>query len=211
MFTLFAMFALFAMTSCLRSDPPSFAFQCDPALAKVHRILAVPSWHPDNTSTPAEGFDQAFSAAWRATGRWEVSTLSRADRDRIFGPKALAASNIHPEALRLSGAEYGVDAVLVVALDRVQSYDPVAFGVRAHLVSTEDGAILWSGGSDFDSQYANVQEDLREWFQSQQGTAQARIGGWKITLASPRLFARYIGDRLAASACPNQGMSVREP
>ena len=44
-----------------------------------------------------------------------------------------------------------------------------------------------------------IQDDLRLWYRDSAGGANASVSEWRSALQSPRLFARYVSDRLAAS------------
>ena len=95
--------------------------------------------------------------------------------------------------------EYRIDAVLIGRIEQLDSYDPVSLALEAVLVDCSDGTVLWTASGHFDARRADVQDDVRAWHRAAVGEAQQGIAGWRATLSSPALFARYVCDRLAHS------------
>lgn len=199
---LLPLLTLFGGCSWLRSNPvvspPSFSSFNSPALQDVHRIAILPAWRGTGVGDATSAFDQAIGRSFRSLGAFEVVRGDAQLRDRHF-PDPLGRGLVDPEALRAFRQATGVDAVLLARVDQFRSYDPVALGGTAHLVSCRDGQTLWSATGEWDGNTAAVQDDLRSWWWYNVGDANRRIAGWRTALSSPRLFARYVTDRMAAS------------
>ncbi len=182
-----------------QADPVRFPYLRDPAIDGVRRLVFAPCYRGVDCGDAAAVLDTSLSAAWRELGTWEVVVIRRAERDELFGTEALTSNRIEPAGLRRLRDRYRAEAALFFQVDAFDSYDPVAIGLRGYLVSTADGAVLWSGGGHFDGRREDIQADLASWYGWTVGSGHERLGGWRTALSSPSLFARYVADRLAAS------------
>lgn len=204
--TALGLLLILAITACGREQRQpiveSFPYHRDTAINETRRVLLLPAFRGTAVGRSARSVDQAMATAWRELGLFEVVRIDDQARDLILAEDVLAGASIASEALRRFRVAYGVDAILVSRIDHLQSYDPVAIGLQAALVDCGDGTVLWSGSGHFDSARHDVQDDIASWYDATIGQANQHIAGWRSTLQSPRLFARYVCDRLAATARP---------
>lgn len=193
------------------TDPTAFSCYAAPNLAQVQRVVVVPLWRAQGVGRSALVLDEALATSLRELGRFEVMRLSEADRDELLGTDAVAANSVPSDALRRIFQRHRADAVLIGRIEHLHSYDPVAIGLATHLVSCLDGTVLWSASGHFDGARHDVQTDLRAWHDATVGDNVGELGGWQAALSSPRLFARYVSDRVAASvlAPPPSANAIR--
>lgn len=197
---------LLALLGCERVDPiearasEHVSFHRDPRLSQTRRIAVLPLYRGSDADASSRALDEAMPAAWRDLGDFEVLGLDLETRQALLGPDPVLRNDIPAESLRLLWESFKVDAVLLGRIERFDGYDPIEVGLSAALVSCRDGTVLWSGGGHFDGSTTRIQQDIRAWWLSHRRGARESVSGWQQTLQSPRLFARYVSDRLAASA-----------
>jgi hypothetical protein len=174
-----------------------FSSQSSAKVGDVRRIAILPLSLGHDVGRSAQAIDRALAASLRELDRFEVVAVPVDQRDELLARDPVLANGISSaELLRLRDA-LQVDAVLVGRVDQYQGYDPIALGLTAHLVSCVDGSVLWSATGNFDGSRGDIQADIERWHHGAIGEATASIAGWRATLASPSLFCRYVGDRLA--------------
>ena len=108
-------------------------------------------------------------------------------------------SSRQPRAPRLP-QQFQADAVLLGRIEDWHSYDPIAIGLQASLVSCRDGRVLWPAGGHFDGKTKSVQQAVEQWYYRTIGKEQRNISNWRTTLISPRMFLRFVSDQLVVDA-----------
>jgi hypothetical protein len=66
-------------------------------------------------------------------------------------------------------------------------------------VSCHDGEVLWAATGHFDGHRQDIQTEIRGWYDEHVAGDSHPLSGWKVALESPRMFTRYVTDRLAQS------------
>lgn len=195
----------------------NFSYNTAPSLPQISRVVVVPTWLAGDVGRSGRSLDQTMPAAIRDLGRFDVVTTTIAERDALIGVDVLQRGEIPLEALIAVREAYRADALLVLRCDQFSSYDPVSVSVQAAMMSCYDGSRLWQASGLFDGATKTVQQDIRAWYEGARGVALEDIAGWRGTLHSPRLFARYVSDRLAGSVLappppprPHQPLVVRQ-
>ena len=185
-----------------KAGPIQTAKFVHPALhsGSIGRIVFMPLEHRDGIGPSARRMDQQFAASWRQSGQFEVIYATIAERDAIFSPDMMSRNHIDSRQLHACRVQYQADAVLLGRIEDWQSYDPVAIGLQAHLISCQDGSVLWSAGGHFDGQHKAVQQELERWYFSTIGREQRNVSSWRTALMSPQLFSRFVSDQLVADA-----------
>ncbi len=195
-------------------DPRLYSYQVDPDIVAVTRIVMVPLYHASGVGRAARSLDEATATAWRELGQFEILVVDQATRSKLLPDDVVARRNIPAEGLRRLREQYRADAVLVGRIEHFTSFDPISAGVVLHLIDCRHGRSLWTATCHFDGGRGEIQRDIRAWHRATLGDGLDDIGGWQNVLYSPRLFARYLSDRLAESvlrAFPASGSSAPRP
>ncbi len=189
--------SLLFMNGCMRPPPPaSISAQTSVAANEPMRIAVLPFVLADGVGRSAHALDEAFPAALRTLGRHEVIGVPMEKARLLLPPEAIERSVITAaDLLRLRDA-LQVDAVVIGRVDQFKGFDPLAIGATAHLVAVTDGAVLWSATAELDASRADVQDDVQWWHDHGNGSGNASLAGWRLTLSSPSAFSRYVADRL---------------
>jgi hypothetical protein len=196
--TALAVFSLLVVLSgCMRPPPPaSISAQTSVSANEPMRIAVLPFVLADGVGRSAHALDEAFPAALRTLGQHEVIGVPL-EKARLLLPASAIERSVITAAdlLRLRDA-LQVDAVVIGRVDQFKGFDPLAIGATAHLVAVTDGAVLWSATAELDAGRADVQHDVQWWHEHGNGSGNASLAGWRMTLSSPSSFARYVADRL---------------
>lgn len=204
------------LTSCTSARTPvpdgaTFSYHRDPAIDQIQRIVVMPFHNAEQVGSSAATLNQAMSAAWRELGAFEVINATLAERDQLVPVDAFRTRNIDSDILRRVFEAFKADAVLIGRIEVFDPYDPVTIGVQAALVSCLNGAIVWTGGGHFDGARKQIQDDIEHWHQHAVGSDYQSVAGWRAALHSPKLFARYVSDRLAVTALDDWKQRLEPP
>ncbi|MDA3963595.1 MAG: hypothetical protein PF961_22645 [Planctomycetota bacterium] len=181
------------------ADSSQFSFHRDPSIESVRRIVVMPMHRASGVGKTAVAVDLAIPAAWRELGTFEVINATMAERDLLIPDDAFRTRRISAEQLRQVYADFRADAVLLGRIEHLDSFDPVSLSLEIAMISCLDGRVLWSASGNFDGARQAIQKDIEAWFHKAGGRDNASVSGWRSALQSPRVFARYVADRLAVS------------
>ena len=171
--------------------------------AELRRVMVLPlSVAGVTTPEMAVALEPVFVTALQKEKRFEIVTLSRETCRRRFGVEELASSSALPrDFLTVLKLDYAVDAVLFVDLTAVNTYRPVAIGVRAKLASVDDVRLLWTFDNVFSAADAAVANSARRHLLSQDRSA-APADLSPAVLQSPSRFAGYVAAATFATLPP---------
>jgi hypothetical protein len=170
-----------------------------PQATTVRRVAVLPFYLAQDVGRSAAAMNESMPAALRELGLHEVIAASVTQRDLLLPDDPLAANHLTTDQLLKLRDALHCDAVLIGRIEQFDSFDPISIGVSAHLVSCLDGSVPWSATGNFDGHRQDVQDEIEDWYGRSSGTENGSISGWKSVLQSPRLFTRYVADRLALS------------
>lgn len=170
----------------------------------VRRVALLPlhsdSWKGDTL----EPLEIAFTAELQKFERFEVVAVPRARMRDEFGAESVLSSAALPaDVLARLRAAYGADAVLFEDLTHYAPYQPISIGVRAKLVSTIDGTVLWSFDALFDGAQPSVAVAAREYY-LQQGRPAHPLENSSGMMQSPSRFAKYVAHAMFGTLPPRQ-------
>ena len=178
------------------SAPHSISYRTTPRANEPMRVALLPLVGADGVGRAAHIVDEALLASLRTLGTYESVPVAHERARQLLAADTIIGSAISTEDLLRLRDALRVDAVVIGRIEQFQTYDPVAMGITVHLVSVEDGAVLWSASAHLDSGRTDVQKDLRWWHDHANGSGLATISGWRLAMSSPSVFSRYVADRL---------------
>jgi hypothetical protein len=165
--------------------------------AELRRVAVLPFHRADGIGRSAMAMDENMTAALRELGLHEVLTVSTVERDALLKHDVIRANRITTDELLALRDALKCDGVLIGRVEQFSSFDPIAIGVTADLVSCLDGSVVWSATGHFDGSRSDVQQEIQVWYK--RAITSGNIAGWKQTLESPKLFTRYVAERLSLS------------
>ena len=193
---------LLGTVSCREEPPHSLSWRTTPRALEPGRVAILPVWSAPGVGRSAASLTASLAASWRELALHEVVLVPVEERKRLVPDDVLRGNTISSDdLLRLRDALH-CDAVLFTRIDQFDSFDPVAIGIAAHLISCYDGEKLWEAVGHFDASRSDIQDDLRAWHRDHVGEGNGPLAGWKSALSSPALFSRYVTDRLAGTVIP---------
>lgn len=163
----------------------------------LRRVAVLPFHRADGVGRSASAMDDSMTAALRELGLHEVLTVSISERDALLKRDVIRSNRITTDELLALRDRLKCDGVLIGRIEQFTSYDPLAIGITADLVSCLDGSVVWSATGHFDGSRGDVQREIEHWYG--RAITSGNIAGWKQTLESPKLFTRYVAERLALS------------
>ncbi len=183
-----------------RHDPVQhevLSFHTTAEAALLRRVAVLPFHRAEGIGRSAGAMDENMTAALRELGLHEVLTVSIAERDALLKRDVIRANRITTDELLALRDQLKCDGVLIGRIEQFTSYDPLAIGVTADLVSCLDGSVVWSATGHFDGSRSDVQKEIERWYD--RAITSGNIAGWRQTLESPKLFTRFVAERLALS------------
>lgn len=179
---------------------PTNVYQPYPALG-IRRVALLPAYDGRADDNRQRDLDSNFSTALSATGRFEVTAVSRNELISICGRNQVnSTEGLPPRLLPVLRAEYGAEAVMFVDITRDEPFKPLALGVRAKLVDTRGGQpILWSCDTVFNSGDPAVANSAKR-FQLNEGRQEFPVDqDGSSVLLSPSRFSRYAAGAVFAT------------
>jgi hypothetical protein len=179
-----------------------------------YEVLTIPSWVRRVAVLPlhADGWaddelaplDGVFRETLVRAERFEVMPVSRREVEARFGRETFSPGSALPaDLLTRLQADFGADAVLFLELTHYAPYQPVAVGVRARLVTAEQGESLWAFDAIFDSAEEGVNLAARKFSTGQRKPPPAEEDTTGV-LQSPLRFARYVGTAVFETLPPRR-------
>jgi nucleotide-binding universal stress UspA family protein len=181
-----------------KEPPGSVSWHVTPRAREPQRVAVLPFATAERVGRSAAEVAPAVAASMRELGLHEVVLVGPDQMARLPTP-TLATGALPVDTLLAYRDATGCDAVLIGRIEQFDGFHPLSLGLTAHLVSCQDGAVLWSANAHLDGKRDDVQRDIEGWWTRTRGDEAAALGGWRSVLASPREFARYAADRLAWS------------
>jgi hypothetical protein len=171
--------------------------------AEIRRVLVLPV--ADDGRLPEDtldSLDTVLQAALGSAQRFEVVPLSRPACARLTGARAIRSVETLPhDFLARIVADYAADAVLFTDVTTYSPYPPLALGLRAKLVRTDNAAILWAFDTIFSARDTSVVNAARRhWLDTAPAGTPADFS--VTALQSPQRFAAYATSAAFATLPP---------
>lgn len=172
--------------------------------ASVQRVAVLPLHSGDWPATNLATLEAAFAAELVKVARFETVAVTRAHMREEFSSEQLLSSAALPaDLLDRLRASHGADAILLQDLTHYSPYQPIAIGIRAKLVATADGRVLWSFDTIFDGAQPSVAVAAREYYLSESRPAHPLNNSAGI-MQSPSRFAKYVAHAVFGTLPPRQ-------
>jgi hypothetical protein len=171
--------------------------------AEIRRVLVLPT--ADDGRLPEDtldSLDTVLQAALGGAQRFEVVPISRPACARLTGARAIRSVEALPhDFLARLVADYAADAVLFTDVTTYSPYPPLSLGLRAKLVRTDNGTILWSFDTIFSATNTSVVNAARRhWLDTAPAGTPADFS--VTALQSPQRFAAYATSAAFATLPP---------
>ncbi len=175
-----------------------------PIPASVRRVAVLPLHSDTWQATQVASLETSFLAELQKFERFELVSVTRVQMREQFGAETVLSSAALPaDVLARLRAAHGADAVLFEDLTHYTPYQPIAIGVRAKLVSTIDGTVLWSFDALFDGAQPSVAVAARDYYLAQ-GRPAYPLENSSGIMQSPSRFAKYVAHAMFGTLPPRQ-------
>jgi hypothetical protein len=182
------------------SEPPKhdvLSFHTTLEAVALRRVAVFPLHRADGVGRSASTMDENLTSALRELSLHEVMSVSVNQRDQLLPNDVIKTNRISTDQLLKIRDTLRVDGILVGRIEHYNSFDPMAIGLTVDLISCLDGSVTWSATGHFDSSRQDIQYEIERWYERQ--ITNEGISGWRATLQSPKLFTRYVAERLVTS------------
>jgi hypothetical protein len=172
-----------------------------PALARAGRlrVLVLPFRHTDRDAVCA--VTEAFTLELAKGQAFEVVPADGAEARVLERLAVWDGDCLDVHALTVLRRRLKVDALVCGKLLRYRPYSPPILGLRAQVVSTRTGSVLWGAEGTFDAGDAGVQFLMQQYHDLWLEDAPRSLG-WRVLLHSPRRFNQFVAHELVATIRP---------
>ena len=178
------------------APPGAVAWHTTPRAIEPQRVAVLPFALAERVGKGATDLAPSFANSLRALGIHETVIVGP-ERAALLSIPDLHEGKLPVDALLAVRDATGCDAVVIGRVEQFDGFHPVSLGASVHLVSCQDGAVLWSAQLQLDGRRQDVQLDIESWWKRNAGEQATAVNGWKSVLSTPRDFCRYAADRLA--------------
>ncbi|RME74630.1 MAG: hypothetical protein D6776_04890 [Planctomycetota bacterium] len=177
-------------------EPLVRSYVAQPAGGRLARVLLLPARNETATGAASRVVDRALALELLRRQRFELVQLPPdVDADRFLATLRVRGRERTDALVRL-GRSLGVDAVIAPVVMAYDPYDPPLLAVRAVLIGTRDGRVLWGAEGVFDAREDRVRRAALSF--SASGAKRSQHGP-EIVLASGQQYARFACAQLAAT------------
>ncbi|MBW7942354.1 MAG: hypothetical protein H3C64_08145 [Candidatus Kuenenia stuttgartiensis] len=159
----------------------------------LQRVLLLPFEYTIDREAVIDEIAEAFSVELRKIGRFEVVVLEGKAK-MLSENKIWDKGSINLNTVLQLRKKYDVDAIVFGAITHYRPYEPMLLGVKAGMVSTDTGTVLWSADGVYDSNENEVAELVKYYFESTH--QKSALYGWKLILLSMRRYSQFVANQI---------------
>lgn len=164
---------------------------------RVSRVAMLPFYKGAYSHIDMEPVEQLFAAEIMKLRLFELVPVKPERLSELFSSERFSSVEALPENLlsRLEEA-YGVDGALFIDVTHYQPYQRVSLGVRAKLVETKTGSIVWAADELFDAASPPVANAARLHYNTRSSIGPYPMNYSYYALDTPSRFAAYVAHAL---------------
>ncbi|NUO08846.1 MAG: hypothetical protein HUU08_09245 [Candidatus Brocadia sp.] len=160
----------------------------------VRRVLLVPFEYQVDREAVIDEVMEAFAVELRKIGSFEVIVPSEDKAALIPEHEIWARGTINLSTLLALKKKYDADAIVFGNITHYRPYEPMLLGVKAGMISTNTGIVVWSADGVFDSNENEVAELVKHYFESTH--QKSALYGWKLILLSMRRYSQFVANQI---------------
>ncbi|MDR4509765.1 MAG: hypothetical protein MRJ65_16285 [Candidatus Brocadiaceae bacterium] len=163
----------------------------------VRRVLLLPFEYDVDREAVIDEVTEAFAVELRKIGQFEIVLPLENKSVASLKHEIWVKGSFDIHTIIMLQKQYDVDAIIFGEITHYRPYEPMSLGVKVGMVSTDNGAVLWSADGVFDSNENEVAELVQHYFEStHQKTA---LYGWKLILLSMRRYSQFVANQITAT------------
>lgn len=160
----------------------------------IRRVLLLPFEYNVDREAIIDEVTEAFAVELRKIGSFEVVVPSGNKTKLAPEHEIWDKGSINLSTLLALRKKYDVDAIVFGNITHYRPYEPMLLGVKAGMISTDTGTVVWSADGVFDSNENEVAELVKHYFES---THQKNaLYGWKLILLSMRRYSQFVANQI---------------
>jgi hypothetical protein len=165
---------------------------------ELRRIGLLPFHGHDLDRARADELQSALRLELTQHTPYEIVLLSAADMAEIDPAEPHERGAYSTHTVLAAARRFRLDGLLVGTVTHIETYPPLAIGLRAELVASETGLVVWSATLDFDSADARVRDSI-EAYQVRRLDESGESGDLALVLLSPSHMLRFAARELGRS------------
>jgi len=170
----------------------------DRATYDLRRIGVLPFGGRDVDGETAALLAETFAAALAGKAQGELRLLTAADLDAIPRSATFERGYTRPETVLALGRRFGLDALIVGDVRRLQWFAPQRLELSLDLLAVETGVPVWHASVELDTGDERVQRALKDWVEHDRSGVADGSRAWQLYLISPRFLAEFAAELVAA-------------
>ena len=204
---------------CVEADPTGCSIEIDNVYAdpaydhgEIVNVLVLPFDNPMHITDFKLHHDELVHALLRNFGKYHYFNLQFDPFFDEFSGRLINLDTGKMERLKLGavGQEYNADAVLKVSINDYRAFPPMRMRIKAMLVDANTGEKVWAFDHVFDTDDADVVNDIRRWWNSNIAGGDKRRNRFALATVRPSMFNNYVFERMAQSYASTRVDNVRK-
>ncbi len=184
----------------------------DLASYDLRRIVVMPfrnetAADSSQVSKPVTG---AFLEEMRKDTPFEILELPEETAREINPGDPTRRGEYRLDGIIAAAKQYRADAIIFGTVTAYKPYYPQVLGVRAEMVSTETGSVLWSVDAYFDAKDVSVENAARIYYEDE-SSHYSDTEDWNVIFNAPSRFTNFVAARCVDAFWQKEKPPKRRP
>lgn len=163
---------------------------------QLSRVAVLPMFKGEYGHMDLSLIEENIRLELAKLGLFEVISVEPEVMKELFAEERFSSIGVLPVHLvEKLHARYAVDGLLLLDLSYFKAYQPVGIGIRAKLLNSDTGKLVWAADEIFDSSNPEVSNAARKFYKTESIIA-FPLHNTKSVLHSPSRFSKYVGNSL---------------
>ena len=193
---------LIFLTGCASTAVPTRVnyYRGDNLLDQPKRLLVLPFLDVGGPGD-APAVQQVFGSELMKIGLYDLISIPEDELTRLEGRDVRIRGTFALEDLVELSEQYGADAVLIGTVTDHRPYPPLRLGLRAEMISTRTGMVLWSADALFDTNDRGTRHSLESYHGAKIAATDSLLD-WEVLLVSMDRVTRFVCNRVVDTIHP---------
>ena len=163
---------------------------------QLTRVALLPMYKGEYDHIDLSLIEENIRLELSKLGLFEVVSVGPETMRELFSQERFSSIEALPtQLIEKLHARFAVDGLLLVDLSYFKAYQPVGMGMRAKLLDTNSGKLVWAVDEVFDSSNPDVSNAARKFYKTESIIAYP-IRNTQSALHSPNRFSKYVAHSL---------------
>lgn len=170
--------------------------QDDELKGQLSRVAVLPMFKGEYDHMDLSLIEENIRLELAKLGLFEVISVDPEAMKELFAEERFSSIGVLPaQLIEKLHARYALDGLLFLDLSYFKAYQPVGIGIRAKLLNSDSGKLVWAADEIFDSSNPEVSNAAHKFYKKESIIA-FPLQNTKSVLHSPGRFSKYVGNSL---------------